>query len=65
MPATVHYDIVKHRGDWAVSIGGVVYDDAEKFAAAFPEPQYANTRFGCELDFSRSEMIADMVTQWA
>ena len=65
MATTVRYDIVDHCGDSAVSINGVVYDNAEKFVKDFPKDQYGTCRFECEIGFSWQEMVDDMLEQWA
>jgi hypothetical protein len=61
----IHYDIVKHKGTWAVSIDGVIYDDPKLFEKNFPRAEYAETRFVCEFDFSWDEMYQDMVAEWS
>lgn len=62
----VHYNIVRHRGDWAVEINGIVYDDPTKFEADFPKALHTNTRFSSseDMDFSWAEMHKDMVMEW-
>lgn len=62
----VHYEIVKHKGDWAVKIGDTIYDDPQLFERDYPKDQHTATRFSsCEdMDFSWEEMHGDMIRQW-
>ena len=60
----IEYDIVKHDGDYAIRIDGVVYDTTAAFKKDFPEDQHRDTLFVSEFAFTWQEIYADIKAVW-
>ena len=62
----IEYQIVPHKGDWAVSIDGKIYDSSAAWTADFPLHAHNSTKFfsDSDIEFGWHEMFDDIVLQW-
>lgn len=60
----VEYQIVPHKGDYAMSINNKVYDTVAAFEQDYPLDQFKDATFSCEFDFSWHEIRNDIIFQW-